>query len=202
VITYIAFMRAINVGGHQIIKMDALSRMFTAAGCANVRTYIQSGNVAFDAPTAEPQSVAARIANQLHQSLGYEVTLVALPLSELAAMVKSDPFKRIPSGPDVALCATFMATEPARKPKLPLIWEKELIEVFDFRRQTVFSFSRRKANGWFGFPNQFIEKEFAALGTTRKWNTVVKIVDLALASEANSRANRSSKKAKPANKES
>jgi uncharacterized protein (DUF1697 family) len=55
--TYIALLRGINVGGKNIVPMADLVRMFSEAGCADVRHYIQSGNVVF---SAEP-SCAERI---------------------------------------------------------------------------------------------------------------------------------------------
>jgi uncharacterized protein (DUF1697 family) len=56
--TYIAFLRAVNVGGHAIVKMEALGNAFTASRCHNVRTYIQSGNVVFESSAGEPQFCA------------------------------------------------------------------------------------------------------------------------------------------------
>ena len=44
----IALIRGINVGGHKLIKMPELVRIFSAAGCKNVRTYQQAGNVIFE----------------------------------------------------------------------------------------------------------------------------------------------------------
>ena len=45
---YVAFLRAINVGGHAIIKMEDLKQMFESFGLAKVQTYIESGNVIFE----------------------------------------------------------------------------------------------------------------------------------------------------------
>ena len=45
---YVAFLRAINVGGHTIIKMADLKQIFESLGLENVQTYIQSGNVIFE----------------------------------------------------------------------------------------------------------------------------------------------------------
>ena len=49
---YIAFLRAINVGGTTIIKMSDLKRMFESFGLERVETYIQTGNVIFDSAEA------------------------------------------------------------------------------------------------------------------------------------------------------
>lgn len=46
---YIALLRAINVAGHARVKMTDLNRAFVSAGCKDVRTVIQSGNVLFEA---------------------------------------------------------------------------------------------------------------------------------------------------------
>src|SRR5918911_1173820 len=48
--TYVALLRAINVGGSSVMTMADLKAQFEAVGFANVRTYIQSGNVLFEAP--------------------------------------------------------------------------------------------------------------------------------------------------------
>ena len=47
--TYIALLRGINVGGHKIIKMEQLRKAFEGLGFENVATYVQSGNVVFNA---------------------------------------------------------------------------------------------------------------------------------------------------------
>ena len=47
---YVGFLRAINVAGHATVRKDALKQAFVAAGCKDVRTFIQSGNVLFSCP--------------------------------------------------------------------------------------------------------------------------------------------------------
>jgi uncharacterized protein (DUF1697 family) len=46
-------LRGVNVGGRNLLPMAELSRMFEAAGCADVRTYIPSGNVRFSVSQAK-----------------------------------------------------------------------------------------------------------------------------------------------------
>ena len=66
---YIAFLRAINVGGHASVKRSDLKDAFAAAGCAGVRTYIQSGNVIFEAPEDNTAAVFERVRLQLRDLL-------------------------------------------------------------------------------------------------------------------------------------
>src|ERR1051325_8283430 len=88
---YFAFLRAINVGGHTV-KMDQLRTLFTALGFANVATFIASGNVIFEAPATDTQSLEAQIERHLVQALGYEVITFIRTAGELAAIAQYTPF--------------------------------------------------------------------------------------------------------------
>jgi uncharacterized protein (DUF1697 family) len=67
---YVAFLRAINVGGH-IVKMDQLRKLFEGLRLANVETFIASGNVIFDCGAEDAQKLERRIEAHLQKSLGY-----------------------------------------------------------------------------------------------------------------------------------
>ena len=176
---YVAFLRAINVAGQKLIKMEELARIFTAAGFKNVRTYIQSGNVIFDAGSANAAGLRKKIETTLQSVLGYEVTVILRPLAEIEAIVKRNPFRKVKAGADVVVFVVFLSGEPKRTPKLPLVSKTENVEVFEVKDHTAFLVCHRKENGRFGFPNKFVEKEFGVLGTTRNWNTVNKILKAA-----------------------
>ena len=90
VIRSVAFLRAINVGGHTV-KMDRLRALFADLGLANVETFIASGNVLFDAPSAKTEKLETRIEHQLAQALGYEVLTYIRPLEALAANAADNP---------------------------------------------------------------------------------------------------------------
>lgn len=178
-IRYVAFLRAINVGGQKLIKMAELARIFTAAGFRNVRTYIQSGNVIFDAASANQVALRKKIEKTLQPALGYEVTVILRSLAEVEAIVRRDPFKKIETGAEAMLFVVFLSAEPKRKPKLPRASKTENLEVFAVKDRAAYIVSHRKKNGWFGFPNKFVEKELGVLGTTRNWSTVNKILKAA-----------------------
>ena len=60
-IEYFSFIRAINVGGHSVVRMADLKDAFVTAGCERVRTYIQSGNVVFESPDGNPSELFQKI---------------------------------------------------------------------------------------------------------------------------------------------
>jgi uncharacterized protein (DUF1697 family) len=88
---YIAFLRAINVGGHTV-KMNQLRELFAAIELANVETFIASGNVIFETPEADAQALERRIERQLLASLGYAVATFLRTPTELAAVAGYQPF--------------------------------------------------------------------------------------------------------------
>src|SRR5689334_7172695 len=69
-VTHVAFLRAINVGGRAVVKMSALKMAFERAGYPNVRTFIASGNVLFEAPAKLPATLRAAINRDLVRLFG------------------------------------------------------------------------------------------------------------------------------------
>ena len=90
---YVAFLRAINVGGH-VVKMDVLKAAFAELGFTNIETFIASGNVIFDARSKERVNLERRIERALEGTLGYEVTTFIRTPSEVAAIARYEPFPR------------------------------------------------------------------------------------------------------------
>lgn len=88
---YIAFLRAINVGG-RVVKMDRLREIFEALEFENVATFIASGNVAFESRATNTKTMERRIEKALQAALGYEVETFVRTPAELAAALDHDPF--------------------------------------------------------------------------------------------------------------
>jgi len=109
-IRYIAFLRGINVGGHNV-KMEHLRNIFTELGFSNVRSYITSGNVFFDTDTLDRRQLTSTIERRLEERLGYPVPAFLRTVSELEAILSQEPFKGIELTTDKRFCVIF-ANEP------------------------------------------------------------------------------------------
>lgn len=175
---YVAFLRGINVGGRNIIKMEDLARAFLSLKFKCVRTYIQSGNVIFEAAETGPAALARKIEKKLQREFGHEIAIAILTKDELEQAVKGSPFLKIKPDDDSVMFVAFLAAEPARKPKLPFTIANGSLEVLAIKNRAAAILCHRKKNGLFEFPNNFVEKEFGVSATTRNWNTVNKIVAL------------------------
>ncbi|HXU10093.1 MAG TPA: DUF1697 domain-containing protein [Blastocatellia bacterium] len=86
---YVAFLRAINVGGHTV-KMDHLRGLFESLGFTEVATVIASGNVIFTSTSRSP-ALEKKIEDDLRQSLGYQVITFVRATSELKAIAACRP---------------------------------------------------------------------------------------------------------------
>jgi uncharacterized protein (DUF1697 family) len=110
----IAFLRAINVGGH-VVKMDQLRQFFEALGFANVETFIASGNVIFEAKSKDTNALQLRIEKHLHKALGYEVVTLVRTLAELEQIANHRPFAESEMNrPGNTLYVGFIADNPAK----------------------------------------------------------------------------------------
>ena len=88
---YVAFLRAINVGGH-IVKMDQLRRLFEQLNFENVETFIASGNVVFDTRARNVAALEQKVEAHLLRSLGYEVDTFVRSIAEVSAIAEDLPF--------------------------------------------------------------------------------------------------------------
>jgi uncharacterized protein (DUF1697 family) len=88
---YVAFLRAINVGGH-VVKMEMLRELFSGLKFSNVETFIASGNVIFDTKAAPDQKLERKIEKHLEAALGYEVGTFVRSVEEIQAIGVYTPF--------------------------------------------------------------------------------------------------------------
>jgi len=88
---YVAFLKAINVGGH-VVKMEMLRELFSGLKFSNVETFIASGNVIFDTKSAPDQKLEQKIEKHLEAALGYEVGTFVRSLEEIRAISVYEPF--------------------------------------------------------------------------------------------------------------
>ncbi|HTB10182.1 MAG TPA: DUF1697 domain-containing protein [Bryobacteraceae bacterium] len=88
---YVAFLRAINVGGH-VVKMDELRELFSGLKFSNVETFIASGNVIFETKAAPDEKLEQKIEKHLEKSLGYEVGTFVRSMEEIRAVSVYQPF--------------------------------------------------------------------------------------------------------------
>jgi uncharacterized protein (DUF1697 family) len=169
--TYVALLRGINVSGRNKIAMSDLRDLFETLGHADVRTYIQSGNVVFGAKTGSPAGVRSAIEKRIADNFGLGVTVLLRTRAELAMVLKHNPF-----GAEAHV--TFLDDVPDRVRVAAIDASKYAPDALAVHGREVFV---RCPNGYgrTKIHNTFFERALATRATTRNWKTVTKLAEWA-----------------------
>src|SRR5205823_6790565 len=95
--TYIAMVRGINVSGHKPVKMEELRKSFEKLGSKNVKTYVQSGNVVFDASAGSVPRLQEKIEKQILGDFAVSVPVLLRTARELRDVIQRNPFPKDPA---------------------------------------------------------------------------------------------------------
>ena len=174
-VTYVAFLLGINVGGHRKVAMSDLKRAVQASGFQNVRTLLNSGNVVFELAEKDASVIMKKFELLLQKTFGFEVKVITRTMKDIQKLVASDPFKKITITPDTRLYITFLTEKPTTDLEIPYETPEEdfkIIKVTDSEVISVLTLSptRRTTDGM-----NILVKGFGKTITTRNWNTILKI---------------------------
>ncbi|SDN73260.1 Uncharacterized conserved protein, DUF1697 family [Paenibacillus sp. yr247] len=175
---YIALLRGINVSGQKIIKMDKLRSIFESMGYQNVITYIQSGNVIFDCEEDDAAVVRDRIVSELISQLTFDIPVVIRTVEELRKVVELTPHKMINTEENEQRYITFLSQAATDAAIAKLESFQNDVDEFRVKGLTVYLLIR-KNYGESKFNNNFLEKKLGVSATTRNWETVNKLIQLA-----------------------
>jgi len=111
--THLALLRGINVGGKNKLPMKGLAEIFAKAGCADVRTYIQSGNVIFTCAEADAEKLPFVVSAAIARRFGLKVPVVMRTAAELGKILHGNPFLAAGT-PEGELHVMFLAAAPSK----------------------------------------------------------------------------------------
>jgi uncharacterized protein (DUF1697 family) len=169
---YIAFLRAINVGGHTV-KMDRLRALFEEMGFADVETFIASGNVIFRAPEDDAAALEAKIERHLKAALGYEVATFVRTPAEVAETARHQPFPGEPEGS--VLMVDFLRAAPAKEAREKVMALRTETDDFDVRGRELFWLVRADKMSTSKLSGATFEKALGMPATMRNITTVKKL---------------------------
>ncbi len=171
----VAFLRAINVGGHTV-KMDVLRQIFESLGLTGVETFIASGNVIFDEKPGSTGLLEKEIESRLRESLGYEVATFIRSGAEVAAIAHYQPFTQPQLDSAAALNVAFVAAPLDAQSIQKLLALKTDIDDFHIHEREIYWLCRKKQSES-TFSNTVLEKTLARKSTLRGINTLQKMVE-------------------------
>jgi uncharacterized protein (DUF1697 family) len=182
--TYVALLRGINVGGHRLIKMPELQRLFEAMGFGRVRTYIQSGNVVFTSAADDPpEPLRQRIEREIAARFGFPVTVVLRTAAALERIITDCPFAAGALAEGENLYLALLADAPSLE-------GVERLRAYDggsdearVAGREVYLLYRRSMRDT-PLTNAFLERTLGVAATTRNWRTMRTLAEMASATEA------------------
>ncbi len=176
--TYIALLRAINVGGTKKVAMSELRAFVETLSFADVRTLLQTGNLVFNGKTRSATSLERQLESEAQKRLNLDTDFFVRTAGELAAIIAKNPFpseaKRDPSH----LVVQFLkdaAAPAAVKALQAAITGPEIVRAKDKQLYVVYpaGIGRSKLTA------KLIESKLGARATGRNWNTILKLAALA-----------------------
>jgi uncharacterized protein (DUF1697 family) len=144
---FIAFLRAINVGGGRTVKMQSLRQIFESLGFFNVATFIASGNIVFETTAKRTKTLERRIEKALKEALGYEVRTFVRGEDELAKIANYRPFPGSKFDETWQSNIIFLADNLNTKLKQNIRALRTKTDAFEVHGRELYWRRRRKQNG-------------------------------------------------------
>ena len=175
---FIALLRAVNVGGHNIIPMADLRTLCESLGWRDVKTLVQSGNVVFRCQNNDPAVLSKKLSAAVEKKFGFRPEVVVRTGAELRSVIARNPFAKRKDIDPRKLLVNFLAAQPSAeaqaKVKQIKVGPEELR--IDGRELYIYypdGFGKSKLT------NTVLERTLGTPGTTRNWNTVTKLLAMA-----------------------
>jgi uncharacterized protein (DUF1697 family) len=168
---YAAMLRGINVGGHKKIKMDELRAALEKMGLQKVKTYIQSGNVIFQAPKTAPAALSKKIEKQILADFGHSVSVLTRTADEIEQTITNNPLLKERGIDETKLHVMFLSEMPSA----------EAIKQLTALTAAPDQFRHIGHALYFYLPNgmsesvlmkKLVDRVLGVITTTRNWRTV------------------------------
>jgi uncharacterized protein (DUF1697 family) len=172
----VAFLRAINVGGH-VVKMDALRGHFGALGFKDVETFIASGNVIFTSGAGDHTALERKIEKRLVAELGYEVATFLRTDAEVARIARYLPFPEAQMRAAGAVSVGFLGEAPSPADKKVILGLKTDNDSFHVNGSEVY-WMCQTGQGESNMSNVLFEKAVKRKVTFRGVRTVARLAAL------------------------
>lgn len=175
---YVAFLRAINVGGNRIIKMADLKQALETGGFQNVKTYIASGNVLITHPGTDHAEIRDAIEALIAEHFGFDVDVMLRTHAAVRDMVANDPFGHVELGKTITGYVTLLYHPPDEALVAAIEALSDDVATLTVRNGEVFTTYYRERDSGRAEQGRNLEKLFKISGTTRNWNTIVKLAGM------------------------
>lgn len=174
----IALLRAVNLAGHNSIKMDALRELCESLGLRDPRTHLQSGNVVFRTKERDLARLAQRLEKAIDRRCGFRTRVMLRTTSEVRAVIERNPFARRRDIDPSRLLVNFLADDPGPDAPGKILNLKGHPEELHLAGRELYIYYPNGV-GRSKLTAAVIERTLKVSGTGRNWNTVTKLLEIA-----------------------
>ena len=172
--TFIALLRAVNLGSHNKVSMADLRAMLADLGMKNPQSLLQSGNLVFESTSRATAALEKLLETSAAKSLELETSFFVRTGAEWQQAIGDNPFPKeakLDPGHTVLMCLKDAPAPAAVKALQDAIKDREVVQA-------------RGRHAYFLYPDgmgrsrltmTLIEKKLGTTGTARNWNTVLKL---------------------------
>lgn len=175
--TFVALLRGVNVG-QNTLKMERLRELWSELGLKNVTTYVQSGNVVFDAE-GSPSSWSSAIELRLAGETRLPAAVFVRTVPELKNIIARNPFLKEEGIDPSKLHVTFLASAAGQGALKKLSAVNAGADRFRLSGKEVYLYCPN-GYGRTKLSNNALERVLSVRATTRNWNTVNKLYEITL----------------------
>lgn len=173
---YAALLRGINVSGRNMLPLKDLAAMFVAAGCTDVATYIQSGNVVFSAPAPVLKKLPQTLSQRIADDFGHKVPVVIRSHEQLATVIRENPFLKA-GEPEKTLHVVFLADLPSAEAVAKLDPQRSPPDRFIVAGREIY-LHLPNGMGQSKLTNAWMDSRLSTVSTARNWATVLKLFEM------------------------
>ena len=173
----VALLKGINVGGNRKVPMPKLIALVESAGLTAVKSYINSGNIVFEAAKLKPEQVCTKIEKRIEQGFGFKVEVVVRTASQWEKYSSGSPFPSAESNRPTML-HLGLSKNTLKGVLIEALTEKaingEKIKIVGDALWVDFA----KSVGNSKLTPAVFDKAAGSTVTMRNWNTVLKLNEL------------------------
>jgi len=176
---YVALLRGVNVGGKNRLPMKELAGLCEQAGLLRVRTYIQSGNVIFEATEAMARKASAALCAAIEARFGFRSPVIVRSADELAEVIGGNPFLQAGAA-EGELHVAFLQDAPDAAQVASLDPNRSPGDEFRVIGREVY-LRCPKGVGQTKLTNAWLDSRLKTISTGRNWRTVRTLLEIAQA---------------------
>lgn len=174
---HIALLRAINMAGHNKVRMAELRRLLAGLGFGDIQSVLQSGNLVFECRSGATADLERLLEESTRAHLGLQTDFFVRTASEWGKIISGNPFAAEAKRDPAHLVVMFLKDKPDRERVVDLqraITGREVVRANTNYAYIVYPDGIGRSR----LTSALIEKKLGTRGTARNWNTILRISSL------------------------